>query len=186
MYREIRSHVPSVLHPLPEHTGKVQGIFISGVPIVFFPSLKAADRRPDPQKTHTRDTSGSIKPCAGIMRTSVFFSSTGTCGSGEWIQPAVSDKLQYRAVVSPVSYDGAISGLRHSRHRTCKGTCRAFREPQKNSTGQVGQPFNRARIYTVGKLFHLPANTTDDTGSSCKLAWARIRFLKGCAVRMSP
>nr|DAY87163.1 MAG TPA: hypothetical protein [Caudoviricetes sp.] len=51
--------MPSVPHPLPEHTGKVQGIGL-GIPRadVFFPSLKAADHRlRTPQKTHTRDTS---------------------------------------------------------------------------------------------------------------------------------
>lgn len=60
------------------------------------------------------------------------------------------------------------SGFRHSRHRTCKGTCRHSGNRKRTAQGKGG----KAGISTEPQFTRLepvlsPANTTDDTGSSC-------------------
>lgn len=94
-------------------------------------------------------------------------SSTGTCGSGEWIQPAVPDKPVSRRRI-PNVIRRRHSGFRHSRHRTCKGTCRHSGNRKRTAQGKGG----KAGISTEPQFTRLepvlsPANTTDDTGSSC-------------------
>lgn len=89
------------------------------------------------------------------------------CGSGEWIQPAVPDKPVSRRRI-PNVIRRRHSGLRHSRHRTCKGTCRHSGNRKKRTTQDKG---GKAGISTEPRFTRLeplssPANTTDDTGSS--------------------
>ena len=86
---------------------------------------------------------------------------------GKWIQPAVPDKPVSRRRI-PNVIRRRHSGFRHSRHRTCKGTCRHSGNRKKNSTGKGGKAgISREPQFTRLEPVSSPANTTDDTGSSC-------------------
>ena len=114
------------------------------------------------------------------------FSSTGTCGSGEWIQPAVPDKPVSRRRI-PNVIRRRHSGFRHSRHRTCKGTCRHSGNRQKEQHRAKGaRPgFQQSRNSHSWSLCHLLLTRQMTQGSSCTRGPYQD-FLKGCAVRMSP
>ena len=101
------------------------------------------------------------------MRTFSLFQH-GNVRFGEWIQPAVPDKPVSRRRI-PNVIRRRHSGFRHSRHRTCKGTCRHSGNRKKRTAQGKG---GKAGISTEPQFTRLepvssPANTTDDTGSSC-------------------
>ena len=183
MYREIKSCAVCPAPVTGAHRESSRNRFGHPAYHVFFPSLKAADRRlRTPQKT----IRGIHRKHKAMCRYYENFQSfpareRAVRGNGFSLLSPISPS---RAVVSLTLYDGAIPasatadigpvkeragipGTAKEQHRA-KGQGRDSTEPQFTRLEPVSSP----------------ANTTDDTGSSCTRGPYQV--LKGCAVRMSP
>ncbi len=96
------------------------------------------------------------------------FPARGTCGSGEWIQPAVPDKPVSRRRIPLTLYDGAIPASATADIGPVKERAGIPGTAKRTAQGKGG----KAGISTEPQFTRLepvlsPANTTDDTGSSC-------------------